>query len=165
MELKEQINDLDDSLFEGISPITEKVVKMYLLKNGVRAQDIEHNVPIEDCPFNVSNRHNVDFKLTSKGNETLYIEVKGQMTYSEVNKLLFLLKYTNKHFYILQLTEYDWIEPYNQTHHGTKEAKSKQDFERQFEELLSFYKREKTAKQMASLSKKRLLTSSMRHPN
>jgi len=77
------------------------------------------------------------------------------MTYVEVNKLRYLLG-LRRHFYILQLTEIDWKEPYNKDRHGSKFQKSKKDFDAQIEELVKFVNGEITGKEMSEMSIKRL---------
>ena len=124
--------------------ITEKVVYVKLLE--ICSENIEIHPIVKDCPFNKSRRHEVDFLIKSKSKEELYIEVKGQMTYSEVNKLKYLIKNTDKSFYILQLTESDWIEGKN----------GKDTFEIQFAELSSFYNDKYSPKKMQQISWRRL---------
>lgn len=58
------------------------------------------------CPFNINNGYNADFYLP---NLNLYIEVKGQMTLHTINKLWYLLLFSNMNFYIWQATEEDWL--------------------------------------------------------
>ena len=90
-----------------------------------------------------------------KDGDKLYVEIKGQMTYLEVNKLRYLLG-LRRNFYILQLTEIDWDEQYNKDKHGTKFQKSKQDFHNQIDELVKFVEGEISGKELNDKSIKRL---------
>jgi hypothetical protein len=83
------------------------------------------------------------------------VEIKGQMTYLEVNKLRYLLG-LRRNFYILQLTEIDWMEPYCMSIHGSKFQKSKKDFENQIEELVKFVNGQISGKELTKRSIKRL---------
>ena len=153
---KENKDVIDEMLFDGRTPITEKVIRYYLKEQGVLDENIEHQPEIGNCPFNKNGVHNADYLLKSEKGEELYIEIKGQMTYSEVNKLKFLHQYSSKSIYILQLTEIDWIEEYLPDSNQSKMQKSKSDFDIQLGELMKFYHGQKTAKQMATISKRRL---------
>lgn len=91
--------------------------------------------------FNKSKKHEVDLVLKDHTGEKLYVVIKGLMTYLEVNKLRYLLNQPD-YFYILQLTEIDWIRPFNKDKEKEFE-KSKKDFEKQIKELVEFVKNEK----------------------
>ena len=119
-------------------------------------EDFVFHVEIDGIPFNKGNKHEVDLKLISHNREDLYVEIKGMMTYLEVNKLNYLLTETDKNFYILQLTELDWMRPY--TGENAKDAfeKSKSDFEKQVKELVSFVNGRVKGKTLSDRSKKRL---------
>lgn len=78
------------------------------------------------------------------------------MTYLEVNKLRFLLEQSGKKFYILQLTELDWVEDNDCNVDVSRKEKSREAFEKQFEELLEFYEGKIKAKKMVRISKRRL---------
>jgi|GEM_PF-6418057 len=135
---------------------TEKAIYIALLKKGLEYErDFLFHKEIEDVPFNKSNKHKVDLVLTTRHDgDKLYVEIKGQMTYLEVNKLRFLLD-RPEHFYILQLTEIDWIRPFNKDKEKEFE-KSKKDFEKQINELVKFVKKEKTGIELSEISRKRL---------
>ena len=154
---KIHIREINEINFSVRTPITEKVVRWYLATNGVDLDHLKTSKEIGNCPFNKNNNHKVDYLLTSNArNEELYIEVKGQMTYSEVNKLWFLLEHSGKNFYILQLTEPDWIMDNSSNPKISKTKMSKKAFEKQFKELLAFYNGEMNAQQMTQLSQDRL---------
>lgn len=138
---------------------TEKAICYVLDQSGLKlGDDFEFFKEIDNIPFTKSKKHKVDVMLTSRKerNEKLYVEIKGQMTYLEVNKLLYLQKMPSYHFYILQLTELDWMGPY--TGQSAKDAfeKSKKDFETQVQELVDFVKGEVTCGELSKRSKKRL---------
>lgn len=138
------------------NPITERAICYALEAKGVRYnQDFYLHEKVDNIAFNKGKKHEVDLVLTSHGGKKLYVEVKGHMTYIEVNKLLYLLG-LRRHFYILQLTEMDWIEPYNKETHGSKFQKSKNDFELQIQELVDFVNDLKTGKELSQLSRQRL---------
>ena len=78
------------------------------------------------------------------------------MTLLETNKLRYLFNETSLNFYLIQLTDIDWIEPYSKEKYQKKSIKSKQDFDTQIFELVSFIKGEITGEEMSARSKKRL---------
>ena len=96
--------------------------------------------------------------LTSRKdrNKKLYVEIKGMMTYLEVNKLNYLLNETGKDFYILQLTELDRMNPYKGNTATDAYEKSKRDFETQVQELVDFVKGYVACDELSKRSKKRL---------
>lgn len=106
--------------------------------------------------FKKSKNHEVDFMFKSNDGNELYVEIKGLMTYLEVNKLKYLLEESKHDFYILQLTEIDWIKPYDTNEYKREFLKSKEDFETQINEIVSFVNCEITGKEMAAKSKQRL---------
>ena len=110
---------------------TEKAICYVLDKLGLKLEeDFKFFTEIDNTPFTKSNKHKVDVMLTSrKDGSKLYVEIKGMMTYIEVNKLQFLLNETGKNFYILQLTELDWIKPYKGRSAKAAFQKSKSDFD------------------------------------
>ena len=109
---------------------------------------------LEEAGFN--HIHEVDLKLISIKGEELFVEVKGEMTLLETNKLRYLFNETSLNFYLIQLTDIDWIEPYSKEKYQKKSIKSKQDFDTQIFELVSFIKGEITGEEMSARSKKRL---------
>ncbi|MDO4187044.1 MAG: hypothetical protein Q4D30_11275 [Bacteroidales bacterium] len=136
--------------------LTEKAIYYVLMEKGLKPnKDFTFHVKIGKMPFNTSRKHEVDLVLKSCKGEILHVEIKGQMTYIEVNKLRFLHE-IHPYFYILQLTEIDWIEPYNKNKHKSIAKKSKDDFEHQIQELVSFVKGNKTGKELSDASLKRL---------
>lgn len=151
----QEINEIN---FSDRTPLTERVVRWYLATKGVEDTKLESQVDVQGCYFikNDNHIHKADLRLTSKKNEVLYIEVKGQMTYLEVNKLRFLLEQSGKKFYILQLTELDWVEDNDCNVDVSRKEKSREAFEKQFEELLEFYEGKIKAKKMVRISKRRL---------
>lgn len=141
---------------ECVKPITEKAICYALEEKGlVYRQNFCVHEKIDNIAFNKGKKHDVDLILTSRDGNKLYVEIKGQMTYLEVNKLRYLLG-LRRHFYILQLTEIDWIESYDKSKHGSKYQKSKKDFEDQIEELVKFVNGELSGKELSDLSIKRL---------
>lgn len=141
---------------KDVKPITEKAICYALEEKGlVYDRDFCVHEKIDNIAFNKGKKHDVDLILTSRDGNKLYVEIKGQMTYLEVNKLRYLLG-LRRHFYILQLTEIDWIEPYDKGIHGSKYQKSKKDFENQIEELVKFVNGELTGKELSERSSKRL---------
>ena len=151
----QEINEIN---FSDRTPLTERVVRWYLATKGVEDTKLESQVDVQGCYFikNDNHIHKADLRLTSKNNKELYIEVKGQMTYTEVNKLRFLLEHSEKDFYILQLTEPDWIVDNGSDSIISKVEMSKNAFEKQFKELLEFYEGKIEAQEMSQISKERL---------
>ncbi len=158
MMYKIHIREINEINFSDRTPFTERVVRWYLATNGVDETKLESPADVEGCYFIKKDNHihKADLKLTSINNDELYIEVKGQMTYTEVNKLRFLLEHSGKFFYILQLTEPDWIVDNSSNAKTSITEMSKNAFEEQFKELLEFYEGKISAKKMARISKERL---------
>lgn len=135
---------------------TERAICYALVENGIKyEEEFELHIKIDNIPFNKTKVHEVDIVLKSHNGEKLYVEVKGQMTYIEVNKLRYLLE-SDYDFYILQLTEIDWMGPYKGETSKDFFEKSKKDFEDQISELVSFIKGDKSGKELSQLSKQRL---------
>ena len=141
----------------GVNAKTEKAVCYKLEEEGIKHERaFETHVKIDDVPFNKSGKHEVDLKLKSCNGEELFVEVKGEMTLLETNKLRYLFNETSLNFYLIQLTDIDWIEPYSKEKYQKKSIKSKQDFDTQIFELVSFIKGEITGEEMSARSKERL---------
>ena len=67
-----------------------------------------YNKKIEGCPFNKKYGYQTDFYFKK---QNLCVEVKGDLTYFEVNKQRWLHEYKKDYnFYLLVLTNEDWIE-------------------------------------------------------
>lgn len=136
--------------------LTEKSVCYALEKKGIKfKRDFNLHSKIGDVPFNKRRKHAVDLVLRSQNGHELYVEIKGEMTYLEVNKLLYLHG-MSLNFYILQLTEIDWIEPYDKSKHKSMKQKSKDDFEKQIDELVDFVRGTISGKELSKRSIKRL---------
>ena len=141
---------------DKLKNITEKSIYIALEEKGLIFNDnFAFHQKIDNVLFNESKKHDVDLVLTSRNGERLYVEIKGQMTYLEVNKLKYLLG-LRRNFYILQLTEIDWINPYDENGNKSKFQKTKDDFEIQIEELVDFVNGGKTGEQLKQKSKERL---------
>lgn len=155
---------VDDSDRERKMPETEKEFERFLNELGKkegRDQDYEKQVKVERSPFLKRGVHKVDFVLHRRdkdGNEeNLYIEVKGVLSYYEVNVLEYLLKHSGKCFYIYQATNEDWMGLYvpavNQEPgvHSAKE-KIKDNKKKQQEEIKKFFSGEFSAEKMMELA-------------
>lgn len=135
---------------------TERSICYALEENHIKfGEDFELHKKIDNVPFNKTKVHEVDFVLTSSFGEKLYVEVKGLMTYLEVNKLRYLLE-SEYDFYIFQLTEIDWMGPYTGETAKDFFMKSKKDFEDQINELVKFVRGELKGADMVRRSKERL---------
>ena len=144
--------------FEFVKHLTERTICYALESKGIKNnRDFKLHQKIGDIPFNKKRKHEVDIVLISHNGSKLYVEIKGQMTYIEVNKLRYLhLPEVPYNFYILQLTEIDWIEPYDNAKHKSMPRKSRSDFEKQIGELVAFVNGTITGEELAERSKKRL---------
>lgn len=141
---------------ESKGPITERAIWYALEERDVKhGQNFIMHEKIDNIAFNKRKKHEVDLVLTSRNGEKLFVEIKGEMTYLEVNKLQYLLG-LRRHFYILQLTEIDWIEPYDENVYGSKYQKSKKDFYDQIDELVKFVNGEETGEHLKQKSIERL---------
>ena len=144
--------------FECVKYLTERAICYALESKGIKNnRDFKLHQKIDNIPFNKKRKHEVDIVLTSHNGSKLYMEIKGQMTYIEVNKLKFLhLQNVPYNFYILQLTEIDWIEPYDKTKYKSIPRKSRYNFEKQIGELVEFVNETITGEELSERSKKRL---------
>jgi hypothetical protein len=137
---------------------TEKAICYALDQLGLKlGDDFVFFKEIDNIPFTKSKKHKVDIMLISrKDRSKLYVEIKGQMTYLEVNKLRYLHDRTPHFFYILQLTELDWIKPYKGKTAKAAYNKSKTDFEKQINELVEFVNGNVTGEELSRRSIQRL---------
>ncbi len=115
---------------------TEKNFEKFLQENHI---NYVYQYMIENVPFTSSHKHAVDFYLPDYD---LHIEVKGFMTHCATTILSYLLESYPKNFYILQVTEEDWMEPYDSTKHRTKAAKLRSNVANQYAEILAMTKGE-----------------------
>lgn len=159
MKVEKEISEGNPLYKDNRSPKTEKAVYWTLEKRGfTENEQFEKQKPIFNIPFCKSNKHKVDLILKNSKGEKLYVEIKGEMTYLEVNKLRYLLDHTPYNFYILQLTEIDWIKPFERSKFKRKILKSKDDFETQIDELIGFVEGTFSAEQLTKSSRKRLMS-------
>lgn len=141
---------------DKLKNITEKSIYVALEENGLMSNvDFTFHKKIDNIFFNERKKHDVDLVLTSHNGDKLYVEIKGQMTYLEVNKLNYLLG-LRRNFYILQLTEIDWIQPYDANGNMSKFQKSKDDFNTQIDELVAFVNGRVTGGHLKQMSQERL---------
>ena len=118
-----------------------------------RSLKFDRQLPIEGCPFVKKGKHKVDFHLQDP---ELYIEVKGWMSYASVNELEWLLKHTDKPFYVLQVTNEDWIEAYDKLKYKSIAKKIAENERIQYDEIKRFVFGELDAKEMARRSVERI---------
>ena len=136
-------------------PKTEREFEDFLIQLGKKANvNYEKQKPIDGCPFVRRGKHKVDFVLNTK--PSLYVEVKGWMSYRSVNELKYLLNYSGKNFYILQVTNEDWMDLYLPEVHGSVAAKIQTNKDRQYQEIKEFFQGKLSASAMSDRSKKRL---------
>lgn len=155
--IKSNLTDYSEIGDQKLKYFTEKSICYALLEKGLKMdEDFIFHVEIDGVPFNKNSKHEVDLKLKSHKGDELFVEIKGMMTYLEVNKLKYLMTVTNKNFYVLQLTELDWIEPYRGQSAKDAFEKSKKDFEMQIHELVSFVNGTLSGRTLTNRSKKRL---------
>lgn len=153
---KERLKD-NDKQNKSSSPKTEKAVCYYLEEKGLKEnKQFETQKYIYNILFCKSKRHKVDLILKNNLGDKLYVEIKGEMTYLEVNKLRYLLNETHYNFYILQLTEIDWDKPFEKSGYKRKIQKSIFDFEQQIGELLNFVDGNIPGEELTEISRKRL---------
>lgn len=113
----------------------------------------DRQLPIGGCPFVKKGKHKVDFHLQDP---ELYIEVKGWMSYASVNELEWLLKYTGKPFYLLQVTNEDWLDAYDRSKHKSIAKKIAENERIQYDEIKRFVIGEVDANEMAKRSVERI---------
>lgn len=109
---------------------TEKNFEKFLQENHI---NYIYQYVIDNVPFTASHKHAVDFYLPEYD---LCVEVKGFMTHCATTILNYLLESYPKNFYILQVTEEDWIEPYDPSKHPSKASKLRSNVANQYSEIL-----------------------------
>lgn len=127
----------------------EEIFEKFLIDNNIR---YEYEAKI-NAPFTERLYHKVDFYLPDYD---LYIEIKGFMTYWSINVLRYLLNNSGHNFYVLQMTESDWIEKYNKKIHKTNTNKCALNNSIQFNEILELTKGNITPEQLSQISSKRI---------
>lgn len=135
-------------------PETEKRFLEFL--NGFTNVKCKAQVEILNCPFTAYWKHKVDFVIRNNKGEELYVEVKGWMSYSSVNELRYLLEYSGYSFYILQVTNEDWMGIYEKAKHKSGSKKVEANRKAQYEEIKDFINGTKTAQDMVDVSRQRL---------
>ena len=82
----------DQAQIDRLSNITEKSIFLALEEKELTNKvDFDFHQKINNVLFNKGKKHDVDLVMTSRTGDKLYVEIKGQMTYLEVNKLKYLL--------------------------------------------------------------------------
>lgn len=141
----------------NVPPKTEREFEDFLIKLGKKANvDYEKQKPMEGCPFVRRGKHKIDFVLTSADSSTLYVEVKGWMSCSSVNELEYLLNYSGQDFYILQVTNADWMGLYLPKKHESIRKKVEENTKEQYKEIKEFLQGKLSSAEMSMRSKKRL---------
>ena len=135
-------------------PKTEQVFLDYL--NGNTNVKGKTQVEISNCPFVTCWKHRVDFVIENNKGERLYVEVKGWMSYSSVNELKYLLEHSGRSFYILQVTNEDWMGLYEKAKHKSVSKKIEANRKAQYEEINDFINGTKTVQNMIDISRQRL---------
>lgn len=156
MERKVEHQVSNQLQIDRLKNITEKSIFFALEEKGLISNvHFTFHQKIDNVLFNERKKHDVDLVLTSCNGDKLYVEIKGQMTYLEVNKLKYLLG-LRRNFYILQLTEIDRINPYDENVYRSKFQKSKDDFELQIGELVDFVNGGESGEHLKQKSQERL---------
>lgn len=135
-------------------PDTEREFLDFL--NGIANAKGTAQVEVSDCPFTAHWKHKVDFVLENTKGESLYVEVKGWMSYASVNELRYLLEYSKHDFYILQVTNEDWMGLYDKVKHKSTQKKIDDNKKAQYDEIRDFVNGRKSICQMVDVSRKRL---------
>lgn len=117
----------------------EQLFENFLIENSIY---YEKQIPI-NVKFNKSNKYKTDFTIYNKDkSDKIYIEIKGFMTLEVIYKLKHIYKLNEINFYILQMTESDWL------HIKTNEA-----IQIQFNLLKDFYNKKIDSKYLNDISK------------
>ena len=118
----------------------------FLDKNNIK---FEPHPQLKGCRFyNKRDDAKTDFLLTDYN---LYVEVKGEMTLFEVNKMKYIYAFTDYNYYVMQMTCEDWVSPDD----GTKD-KIPHDTNIQEDEILKLVSGKMTAEGLCKVSRKRL---------
>lgn len=135
-------------------PGTEKEFLDFL--GGIASVKVETQVEIQDCPFVAHWKHKVDFVVENNRGERLYVEVKGWMSYTSVNELRYLLECSGENFYILQVTNEDWMGLYEKVKYGSVKNKIQTNKMAQYDEVNGFVNGRISAQEMRRVSLDRL---------
>ena len=85
----------------------EQIFERKLIEKGlIRDKDYLIQYEIPNCPFNNNDCFACDFYFPER---KLYVEVKGIMSLYTCSQLLFLSRKQDINFYILQLSNEDWM--------------------------------------------------------
>lgn len=135
-------------------PQTEGDFEGFLVANGIQAA---RQFPVLGCPFvkNKAGKHEADYRIQNAKGDELFIEVKGSLTYFEVNKLLFLTEVYKRPFYILEVTNEDWMGACG-NERGAAGKKIAEVTQLQYEEIRQFWMGNKRAREMNDLASARL---------
>ena len=135
-------------------PKTEMGFEEFLISNGVQAA---RQFPVLGCPFvkNKAGKHEADYRIQNAKGDELFIEVKGSLTYFEVNKLLFLTEVYKRPFYILEVTNEDWMGACGNERGATGKKIAGVTLQ-QYEEIRQFWMGNKSAQEMNDLASTRL---------
>ena len=132
-------------------PKTEQEFKQFLQGENI---NFEEQAKVFECPFLKRGVHKVDFKVTNDCGESLYIEVKGYLSYYSVNVLEYLLRYSREYFYVYQVTSEDWMGSPRGEQGG--QDKIEQNTKIQQGEIRDFLRGKLSAKKIQRRSLKRL---------
>ena len=132
-----------------MSEIKDKVTK-FLSDNGFA---FSTQTEVSDCPFADTGNYKVDYYLPDYN---LYLEVSGVMTMHQVNMLIYLHELEDMNFYLLQMTDENWIRPFDKDNDKSIQKKIEENTEIQLNELLAMKKGEITAHKISRFSYYRL---------
>ena len=125
-------------------------VTRFIADNGFK---FSTNVEMEGCPFSDRGKYNVDYHLPDYD---LYIIVAGPMTMHQVNVLIYLHELEDKNFHLLQMTDENWLRPYDKNKDQSIQKKIEENIVLQFNELLAMKNGEIPVQRISRLSYHRL---------
>lgn len=132
-------------------PKTECLVAHYFDDLSIE-YELHTNLPVE-CPFNKNLKRQCDFYLPKYN---LYIEIKGVLTLSEINKIMWLQRCSGVNVHVLVLDNEDW-DGYCDEKEGKSTEKKKLILEKQINEICALKENRIAVCDLVKLSELRIL--------
>ena len=133
-----------------MTEVAERVTK-FLTDNGFK---FSAQVEIDGCQFTDTGKYTVDFYLTDYD---LYVEVADTMTMHHINELISLHNAKGRNFHVLEMTDENWIRPFDRDKDQSVQKKIEENIEIQFKDLVDMKKGVTSVRKMSYLSFIRLM--------
>lgn len=133
-------------------PKTECLVAHYFDNLRIKYK-LHVNLPIE-CPFNKNLKRQCDFYLPKYN---LYIEIKGMLTLSEINKIMWLQRCSGVKVHVFVLDNEDWDGYCEEREKGKSTEKKKLILKKQIDEIRALKENRIAVCDLVKLSELRIL--------